>query len=163
MARGAILAQHDRMETNTIRALNTQPVNTLIIFMQQAILLLRAAEEDMSRNGLKHWYSSRDLERALQGINGNKSELVELVDLVYRDPYVQMLQARENAIELGHVLNNSSRSPSPVENSERSSPVTLLNGYSPKSNISRYNSLLKGGKRRSRRSRSSRSRSSSRR
>ena len=140
------------METNTIRALNTQPVNTLIIFMQQAILLLRAAEQDMSRNGLKHWYSSRDLERALQGINGNKSELVELVDLVYRDPYVQMLQARESAMEIEHVLNNSGRLPSPVEISERSSPVTLFNGYSPKSNISRYNSLLKGG-RRSRRGR----------
>ena len=158
MARGAILAQHDRMETNTRRALNTQPVNTLIIFMQQAILLLRAAEEDMSRNGLKHWYSSRDLERALQGINGNKSELVELVDLVYRDPYVQMLQAQERAIEVEHAFNNGSRTASPVEFSERSSPVSLLNGYSPKSNISRYNSLLKGGKRRSR-SRSSRSRS----
>ena len=137
------------METNTRRALSKQSLNTLIIFMQQAILLLRAAEEDMSRNGLKHWYSSVDLERALQGSATNKSELIELVDLVYRDPYMQMLKAHQMAMDL-EPLGYPNRSESATNVSERSSPITLLNGYSPKSNISKYNHLLKGGKRRSR-------------
>jgi hypothetical protein len=124
--------------------------NYIIRLLQRVVLLLKAREEDLPKHGLSSPYKSGELERAVQAFSHSRADLLALLLLVYTDPFLSMLQAQ-------NILNSTSMTiraadSIPVE-APKSSRSSLFDGYSPKSNLSKYNGLFGGKKRRTRRRR----------
>ena len=142
------------------RILQDKSDRYLIALLQRVVDLVKNHEGKLEKAGLTSPYKSSDLERVIRTA-ASRAEILELVELIYSDPYLQLLQAQD-------MLNSSSISPavrpidvaSPVQ-SPVQSPMSLFSDYTPKSNLSKYNSALGGSKQR--RTRSKRGRRVSRR
>jgi len=125
----------------------------LIALVQRVVVLLKHHEEILAKDGLIAPYKSGDLERTLRAVAHSRQELLELLEAVYSDPYLQLLQVQD--------MLSSTRIPPNIRRelpvtSSRESPISLFNGYTPKSNLSKY--ALGGRRRKTRRRRLSRRR-----
>jgi len=134
------------------RKLQGKSDNYIIALLQRVVISLKRHEEKLAKDGLRPPYSSAALERTIQALANSRAELLELLFLIYADPYLNMLQAQNIMNSTTFTQRHAEAAPS-VTTSRTSS---MFNGYTPKSNLSKYNRLLGGRKRRTRRRRTSR-------